>query len=668
MSNYTGTSIVDYLKSVGQSSDITSRIALGKQYGIDYSKSTTNYATENTQLLNILVGKATTTPTSLAQAVGGQAPTTNLGIPLATTTAGTTTAVIAPATQKVTPTISPETGQTVQPTTPSLASTLGGQIGTYIDVNTGLGYSGPKQNPYDISADAVTGKPITTPSPTTLPVSTAGGIEPVITPVPTITPTPPLAPKTEAIPLAPTPIPTSTADLEAGQVGTFEPPTPTAVSTLGIYADSMLTTLETQRTALEKAYQTQLDNIKTKTETAQKKQDDLLAQYKGTLETEVKPLMEPFRAATEASERARLKVEENYFANQTLTNELETLLTQIQGDLQKEKDITGLASIRQPRIAQATEDATARVGVIEAVMAARNNQITVANNLIDRTVTAITADRTDQLNYYNSLLSFYDKQIDMEGNKILALSKEEQTWIGEQVNLLKMDLASTQSNVDYIKKLMVDPNTAKMMADSGVTLNDSPIQVQQKFAAYDYQQEIVALSNKMETDGYEYLTLQQAMAKPADEINIQTDSKGVQRYYWKAAEVISGGETTTGGINYYADKVASGEWDITNVPSEIRNQVVDKISTMEEQKTQIPAPPDYVASFQQYKNAGWTREQVESSWLSQYNEGKIGAMQLKNKDEMYKNFPEIKSALDEVYGKAPGTWEKVKDWWSNLWK
>jgi len=50
---YTGVSIVDYLKSVGQSSDYGSRSKLAKQYGI------TNYAgtaTQNTQLLKLLRG------------------------------------------------------------------------------------------------------------------------------------------------------------------------------------------------------------------------------------------------------------------------------------------------------------------------------------------------------------------------------------------------------------------------------------------------------------------------------------------------------------------------------------------------------------------------------------------------------------------------------------
>ena len=55
-STYTGVSIVDYLKSVGQSSDYSSRSALAAQQGIQNYQGT---AEQNTQLLNILRGGGT---------------------------------------------------------------------------------------------------------------------------------------------------------------------------------------------------------------------------------------------------------------------------------------------------------------------------------------------------------------------------------------------------------------------------------------------------------------------------------------------------------------------------------------------------------------------------------------------------------------------------------
>ncbi len=103
------------------------------------------------------------------------------------------------------------------------------------------------------------------------------------------------------------------------------------------------------------------------------------------------------------------------------------------------------------------------------------------------------------------------------------------------------------------------------------------------------------------------------------------------------------------------------------------------IGTAEEEPEGIPAPPDYIDSFSQYRDAGWTREQVENSWISQYNEGKPIALVVKSKEDMYKKFPEIKSALDEVFGKEPGivgkAWDFTKkqyqkgiDFWLDIWK
>jgi len=60
MADYTGTSIVDYLKSTGQSSDFASRSKLASEKGISGYKGT---AAQNTQLLNMLRGAGAPAPT-----------------------------------------------------------------------------------------------------------------------------------------------------------------------------------------------------------------------------------------------------------------------------------------------------------------------------------------------------------------------------------------------------------------------------------------------------------------------------------------------------------------------------------------------------------------------------------------------------------------------------
>ena len=427
-------------------------------------------------------------------------------------------------------------------------------------------------------------------------------------------------------------------DVNAGTGAAFTPPATTASNIMDTYVTSALDSLKKSRIAVENAYQTQLDNIKKQSDEAQKKYDDLVAKQEDIL-TEAKPLTEPFRADIETAERARLGVEENYQANQALTNELDTLLTQIQNDLLAEKNVTGLASIREPRIAQATEEATARVGVIEAVMAARNNQIIVANNLIDRTVNAMTADRQDQLNYYNSLLSFYDKQMDVQGNKLIQLTADEKDTINKQISLLETDLNLALSNAENIKKAMTDPDTAQAYAQAGVTLNDSPEVINQKLAAYAYTKELQDTSNAKAEQGYTYLSPGQS-APSGSQVVTTTDSKGntKQWYIQPTPQTMTPDTTVADNAKSIMSNINSAVDQYKLNPEGFRENYIKALtSTYGEEyrdyiteqvyallpdikpKTETTTTPADISnqmknSAQQYKDAGWTRKDFENQW------------------------------------------------------
>lgn len=112
---YTGTSIVDYLKSVGKASDLTSRSALAKQNGIS---NYTGTVAQNTQLLGILNKPVATAPVSkpapavtTKQTTQTTTPATKTPTQTIVTPPKTTTPVPTPtkatSTPKVTPTPSP---------------------------------------------------------------------------------------------------------------------------------------------------------------------------------------------------------------------------------------------------------------------------------------------------------------------------------------------------------------------------------------------------------------------------------------------------------------------------------------------------------------------------------------------------------------------------------
>ena len=336
-----------------------------------------------------------------------------------------------------------------------------------------------------------------------------------------------------------TPVPDmpTTEDLKVGEV-MIDLPEPTAPSVLTTFTTSFLKELETKRASLESLYTKQLEDLNKRIETSRTEMEKITAEQKDIITEDIQPLLQPFREKLETSERERLKLEENFFANQRSISELETLLTTSMEDIKAMEGITGLEAIRNPRIAKFQENVAARVGIIEAVMATRNEQIRQAQILIDRSINAITADRNDQLAYYNGLLDFYTTQKDEEGKRLLALKVDQKEFLTSQIGLIEADLETAEKNVDNIKSLMLDPDTAEFMEKSGVTLTDTPAQVQAKFAETAFRESIVEMNNEMADEGYTYVsTPEQLKGKDEADLRRMTDNRGNSRVYFKEPEV-----------------------------------------------------------------------------------------------------------------------------------
>lgn len=280
------------------------------------------------------------------------------------------------------------------------------------------------------------------------------------------------------------------------------------------YVSSISSAVEKARAALQ-------SNI----DTRQKKNDAEMAvvkqKEKETLD-KIGELSTPFRENLENTERDRLSINKNFEENQKLVDELETLLNEGNALIKQQQSVTGIAAIRNPRIQQTMNDVAARAGVIQAVMAARNSQISVAENMIDRSITAIAQDKNDQLNYYKTILQ-------LNNQDKMTLSEENRTLALQQVALLQGDLEQAQITANYVKQLMLDPATAQLVADSGVTLNDSVETINQKIAQGSYLQEVRELNNKYTSDGAKEIT--DPSGVPQSKLRSEVDSRGVVHYY-----------------------------------------------------------------------------------------------------------------------------------------
>ncbi len=270
----------------------------------------------------------------------------------------------------------------------------------------------------------------------------------------------------------------------ANTIGITAPtfPATTAPSINGSYFSNLATSKDVTQNQLQEVNTKIIADLQAKIDENNKKIEDLNKLQQEGVISNIQQLSQPFRQQIEESQRQILHINENFEANQKLTNELETLLTEGNDLIRQQKEVTGLASIRNPRIAKTIDDISARVGVIQAIMAARTGQINQAENLIDRSINAINADRVDQINYYKTLYDFYQNQKDETGKKIISFSSEQKDYIKSQIDSIQNSIDTTKSNADAIKKAMVDPDTAMLYAKSGVTLNDTPEQINKKIA------------------------------------------------------------------------------------------------------------------------------------------------------------------------------------------
>lgn len=367
----------------------------------------------------------------------------------------------------------------------------------------------------------------------------------------------PAAPASMPAPQAPAPAPITnpvdTAGLTTAGIKPPTLPTPSAPIIQNSFTDSLGQTLSTQRKSLEDAYKRQSDDLQKRITESEAKIQEFTNKQQNEVLPQIQQNLAPFREAKETSERERLKVEENYFANQSDIKEIETLYAQIQSEQKAIKELAAPAAIMSGKIANAKQDAIARIGALQAVMAARNNQISVAETLIDRSVAAIQADRDDQLTYYKTLADFYEGQKDSEGKKLIDLRDDQRNYIQSQISLLESDFASTQKAADYLKQLMLDPQTANTIAASGVKLNDSVETINSKLAAYSVKQQKRDVINEMAAKGYSYLaTPSQAATYSQEQVVTVYDAQGNPMAFLKPKDPNAGnlGGLTTAQRTY----------------------------------------------------------------------------------------------------------------------
>jgi hypothetical protein len=279
-------------------------------------------------------------------------------------------------------------------------------------------------------------------------------------------------------------------------------------------------------------YQSQREEIASQKEAEQKRQDETLEKLdptkRATYQQEQAILSNQLRTAETASRNIGIDMEKR----RQMTSELEGLLNRSNAILNREAGLPVGQRVISARNTNALNDIVARAGVIEAVFSAIDGNISQAQSFISQAQDTIAQQWRDTQNYYGTILQ-------LSSQKLLNLDKEEKEIAERELSIAEADYARSLETSEYIKSLMIDPESAQFIADAGVKLNDSIEEINEKMAKQARIKEVNDTKNEMIADGYEYVPF------PTNTTGLLPVNVGGQTLYFKDKEKNTGGTTAT---------------------------------------------------------------------------------------------------------------------------
>lgn len=275
-------------------------------------------------------------------------------------------------------------------------------------------------------------------------------------------------------------------------------PQPEAPSTYDTFNTSLTTNVDTIKNNLTETYNQKLKEIQDKRTKLEKQQSDTIKMMDPTKRDTYQQEQNIMRNQLKASETASATVEEDFNKRRKITSELENLLSRSNALLGKEKGMPLNQRVLNSRAANTMSDISARSGVLEATMSAIDGNISNAHNIINQAKDTVSANWTDEINYYNTILD-----INKEG--LLDLDNESKDIANKKVAMIENDLKRVQDTADYLKEKMIDPDSAQFMADAGVKLTDSIEEINTKMGLQSKIKQIEDTKNTMVTEGYTYI-------------------------------------------------------------------------------------------------------------------------------------------------------------------
>lgn len=290
--------------------------------------------------------------------------------------------------------------------------------------------------------------------------------------------------------------PTSASDLRP--TPKLDLPEPEAVNIYDTRFSSLESNLTNLRKSLENTLKSQKESNQPEIDRLTKEQEKITSGMDPTKRATYAQEQSVIQNQIKAAQNASASLEQDFAKKRKMADELEGLLNQANATLGKEKGMPLSQRVLNARTSRTMSDISARAGVLESVFSAIDGNISQAHTIINNAKDAVSASWNDSLNYYNTLL-------DLNNRKLVNLDDENKKIAEEEVNLIKTDIKKLEETSDYVKNLMIDPDTAQFMADAGVTLSDSIDDINEKIASQARIKEVADIKNEMVTSGYTYV-------------------------------------------------------------------------------------------------------------------------------------------------------------------
>ena len=317
-------------------------------------------------------------------------------------------------------------------------------------------------------------------------------------------------------------------------------PQPESYNIVDTFTQSLTSSYERARTQLEDEYASRIKELETQSNELREKERQYLEKLDPTKRETYSQEQRIIQNELDAAEEASRTVKEDFQRRRGLVDELESIMMENNAILKREANLPLSSRVLSQRASDVLRDNNARAGVIEATMAALDGNISMAHNIMNQAKNSVAADWNDKVNYYNTLLA-------LNRDDMLKLDNESKEYAQRQLALIENDMTKLDSAIEYIRNLMIDPQTAQFIAEAGVKMTDTIEEINEKLATYALAKEREDIKNKLALSGYDYVVA------PTSTAGLIPINVGGQTMYFKEPVDIKG-STSSGEKSSFTEK------------------------------------------------------------------------------------------------------------------